>query len=246
MRQQKRGVIFNCFSPPIMLATLVLEFGLAIYSVWRYKMTTITRLIMSLLVALATFQLAEFFVCTGYAHHASLWSRLGFVAISTLPALGIHAIHVLADKPGRRLVQFGYVTMALFVVIFLALPATFTGYQCTGNYVIFQVRPYIGGFYYVYYFGWLFMTIGLGMRWANQLRAVGKTARTKLQTVQGIILGYLVFLIPAMLANVINPSTRRGIPSIMCGFAVLYALILGLYILPRVGTKRLTKRVKEV
>jgi len=53
-----------------------------------------------------------------------------------------------------------------------------------------------------------------------------------------LVLGYLVFLIPTALANSVKPETRRGIPSIMCGFAVLYAIILALYILPKVGARR--------
>jgi hypothetical protein len=36
-------------------------------------------------------------------------------------------------------------------------------------------------------------------------------------------------------ANTVKPETRQGIPSVMCGFAVLFALILAGYILPRAG-----------
>jgi hypothetical protein len=37
----------------------------------------------------------------------------------------------------------------------------------------------------------------------------------------------------------IKPEARRGIPSVLCGFAVLYALILALYIMPKAEkTKR--------
>ena len=61
----------------------------------------------------------------------------------------------------------------------------------------------------------------------------GRLAIARLQTVRGLIIGYLIFLVPTALANSIKPSTRRGIPSIMCGFAVLFALIMTLYILPR-------------
>jgi hypothetical protein len=49
-----------------------------------------------------------------------------------------------------------------------------------------------------------------------------------------MVLAYLSLLVPTTTVNLINPETVRGIPSIMCGFAVIFALILGLYILPRV------------
>ena len=215
---------------------MVVETALAIYTVWRYKMTTITRLIMLMLVGLAVFQLAEFAVCTGFGSLPGQdWSRLGFVAIAALPALGLHTMHVLADKPGRRLVNLNYAMMGTFMVAFLAFPAAFNSYQCTGNYVIFHLRETFGGLYYLYYFGWLFTAIALGVQWANEFKAEGKKALKKLQTVQAMVAGYLVFLIPVTVANVVNPSTRAGIPSIMCGFAVILALILGFYILPRVG-----------
>jgi len=54
------------------------------------------------------------------------------------------------------------------------------------------------------------------------------------EALYGMIIGYLVFLLPTAIANTISPETMAGIPSIMCGFAVLFALILFFYIIPRV------------
>lgn len=221
-----------------MLATLTIETVLAIYTIWRYKMTTLTRLITGLFVGLATFQLAEYFVCTGYGLSAERWSRLGFIAITFLPPLGLHLMHVLANKPKRRLVIASYVTMAGYIGIFSFYHAAFEGHQCTGNYVIFQIGQRLGGLYYVYYFGWLFAGISLGVRWANQLQDKGKKYVKQLETVRGLIVGYLVFLVPVALANVVEPQSRRGIPSIMCGFAVILAFILAGYVLPRVGEEK--------
>jgi hypothetical protein len=233
-QNQQKGIQLNCFSPPVMLATLIIETLLAIYTVWRYKMTPLTRLVVITLLALASFQLAEYFVCTGYGLHAEQWSRLGFVMIAALPPLGLHIMHVLADKPRRRLVAVAYATMIGFMVFFLTYHTAFIGHECTGNYVIFQLGPKMGGWYYVYYFGWLAAGIGLGAKWANQLmKQTGQAARRRLATVRAMIIGYLVFLLPVALANAVKPQTRRGIPSIICGFAVLLALILVLYILPR-------------
>lgn len=230
-----KGVQFNCFSPPVMLATLIIEFSLTIYTVWRYKLDVLGRLITIMLVALATFQLAEYFVCTGIGSMAAPWSRVGFVAITALPPISLHLMHVLAGKPQRRLAYGAYATMAAYMGFFLLSPGTFTGHQCTGNYVIFQFTANVTGTYSVYYFGLLLSGLGLGFRWANELKDKGKAAVKQLQTVQGFILGYLVFLVPSAMAMVINPAVRRGIPSVLCGFAVLLALVLVLYILPKAG-----------
>lgn len=233
---------FNCFSPPVMVATLIIEFVLALYTIWRYKLTPLTRLVALALVALATFQLAEYFVCTGYGASAEGWSRLGFAAITTLPPLGLHILHQLAHKPKRKLVVAAYVTMVGFIALFLSYTTAFIGHQCTGNYVIFQIGDAMAGVYGAYYYGWLVIGIGLGIRWANELLKQGNNARTKLETVRGLIIGYLVFLVPTAVSNTVSPATRRGIPSIMCGFAVLFALILVLYVMPRSGTKHRSSR----
>ncbi len=220
-----------------MVATLVIELSLAAYTIWRYKMSTVTRLITALLVALATFQLAEYYVCTG-GSHAEQWSRLGFVAITALPPMGLHLMHVIAGKPNRKLVGFGYGTMVGFSAFFLASQAAFIGHQCTGNYVIFQFSPNVTGAYGMYYYGWLLAGIGLGFHWVNELREQGKFYLKRLESVRALVAGYFVFLVPTAIANTIRPETRRGIPSVMCGFAVLLALILALYILPRMAEKK--------
>lgn len=235
---KSKSLVLNCFSPPVMLATLAIEGSLAGYALWRYKLTSVTKLIVALLLALGTFQLAEYLVCTGYGANAENWSRLGFVAITALPPLGVHIMHELAGKPKRALVNTAYATMAGFMVFFLTYKTAFIGHQCTGNYVIFQLGNQISGLYSMYYYGWLFVGITLGIHWANELREQGKASIKKLETVKALLIGYLVFLVPVAVANTIRPETRRGIPSIMCGFAVLLAMILALYILPRVGEIR--------
>lgn len=246
-RNKTESTALNCFSPPVMIATMVIEVSLAVHTLWRYKMSNLVRLTVITLVTLATFQLTEFFVCTGSVGHVISWSRFGFAAITLLPPLGLHLIHVIADKPGRRLVRTAYVTMAAFVVFFLAFPGVFDSYQCTGNYVIFHLRPRAGGVYWVYYFGWIITSMFLAFKWLGELeKAVkaGEKAQNTVRATQGMIAGWLIFIVPTALANVINPTSRQGIPSVMCGFAVFFALILALYIVPRAAEpKRPNKTV---
>ena len=82
---------FGCFSPPVMIATFVIEIALAVYVNWRYKFNNITKLAISILFFLAVFQLAEYNVCEGSFGIDSLsWARVGYVAITMLPPLGFH------------------------------------------------------------------------------------------------------------------------------------------------------------
>jgi hypothetical protein len=232
---------FNCFSPPVMVATLIVESVFAVYTLWRYTMTTATRLVVTSLIALATFQFAEYHVCTGFGINAGDWSRLGFAAITTLPPLGLHLLHVLGHKPKRRLVVLSYILMAGFIFYFLTYAAAFAGYQCTGNYVIFQIGVRPAMVYALYYYGLLLAGVYLGLQWSKDFMSEGRAALTKLQTTRALIIGYLVFLVPTALANSVAPAARRGIPSIMCGFAVLFALILSLYVMPKIGKKRVAR-----
>lgn len=236
--QRRSPTQFNCFSPPVMVATMIVEVSLAVYTVWRYKLNNLVRLVTVMLVGLAVFQLAEYFVCTGFGAMAVPWSRVGFVAITALPPLGLHIMHQLAGKPQRRLVNTAYATMAAYMVLFLVTPEIFVGHVCTGNYVIFQFTANITGLYTVYYFGWILTGIGLGFKWANELMAKGKSKLRQLESVQGLILGYLIFLIPSAISMIVRPDARRGIPSVLCGFAVLLAFTLTAYILPRAAERR--------
>jgi hypothetical protein len=236
MKRRPGGTTFNCFSPPVMIATMVIESILAIYTVWRYKLDRVVKLAFVTLLMLASFQLAEFFVCTGSIGHASTWSRIGFAGIATLPPLGLHLMHVVAGKSNRRLVRTAYGTMAAFIIFFLAFPAVFENYQCTGNYVVFHLRPRAGGIFWVFYMGWLATATVLGIRWANEFMKQHESR--KLNAIRGLIVGWLAFLVPTAVANMVSPASREGIPSVMCGFAVLFALILVLYILPRAAQLR--------
>lgn len=240
MKKSTGSTQFNCFSPPVMLATLFVEFSLAIYTLWRYKLSSVAKLIGTLLVMLGTFQLAEYFVCTGYGISAEQWSRVGFAAITTLPPLGLHLLHMAADKPGRKVVYASYFTMTAFIAFFLSYHMAFIGHQCTGNYVIFQIGRTMAIVYGLYYYSLLTIAGFLALRWVRELKIKGLKKTKRLESVRALIVGNLVFLIPTAIANTVRPETRAGIPSIMCGFAVLYSLILALYVAPRLLAQKET------
>ena len=83
-----------CFSPAVMLATLTIEIILAIYTFWKYKLNAMTRIVIMLLICLALFQWAEYNVCEGAIFLDNLgWAKLGYIAITMLPPLGIHLIY---------------------------------------------------------------------------------------------------------------------------------------------------------
>jgi hypothetical protein len=232
MAKNKKPML-TCFSPPVMLATFAIEIILLIAVLVTKKLNRTTRLVCAALFALAFFQLCEYFVCGGLGVNSALWSRMGFIAITTLPPLGLHIMFSIAGKKSKFVVPAGYTLMALWILIFGFTENAFTNHQCVSNYVIFNLHQYVGYAYSAYYYGLLLLGILLAMRFGEQAK---KPAQK--EALYGMIVGYLVFLVPTAVVNTINPQTMAGIPSIMCGFAVIFALILFFYVLPRTTTKK--------
>ncbi len=224
MFKKYQGKLY-CFSPPVMLFTFVLEFGLAFYAIWRYKLTTVTRLAFVTLLALGTFQLTEYLTCGGLGLSHPTMVRIGYASITLLPALGIHMIVTLAGKKLPMLVATAYATCVLFVAFFLFANGAVGAEACYANYAVFYSHEFGGRPFMYYYYGWLLIGGYLAYRWSLQ-----QPKRKK--ALAGMTFGYAAFIVPTTAFNLIDPSTIRGIPSIMCGFAVLFAIALVVIVLP--------------
>lgn len=233
MRYLKPGSLY-CFSPPVMLATFAIEIGLAAYALYRYRSDKLAKLCIAILSLLAIFQLAEFNVCEGSLGIDSLtWSRVGYVCITFLPVLGIHALLTIAKRSSPMLVRGLYALATVFAAYFLTVGHGLTASVCTGNYVIFEVNPHINTLYMLYYYG--LEVFALYTAWSLASRAKQKKPRRALY---GFAVGYLCLLVPTTTVNIIDPDTIRGIPSIMCGFAVLLALAIVFVVLPNAAKPR--------
>jgi hypothetical protein len=222
-----------CFSPPIMLATFIIEIVFAIYVIARYKLTLISRLAVAILLGLAIFQLAEYNVCeTAWGVDSLTWARIGYVAITFLPPLGLHLATRLAGQKQPLLVGLAYLTGIAFALFFLFSGYGMTGQECLGNYVIFSIAPWAVKLYAAYYYGFLAMSVIYSWKASK-----GVKSESKKQALIALAIGYLAFIIPTTAANIIDPSTTAGIPSIMCGFAVILAIVLTLVVVPRAHQK---------
>jgi hypothetical protein len=210
---------FYCFSPAVMLATFIIEAAFALYAIWRYKMTTTTRLVVAILACLATFQAAEYMICGGIGIQAGTWSRLGYSAITLLPPLGIHLVLTIAKKRNPILLTAAYSSAVAFVAFYAFATMGISGHTCYANYAVFDVHAASSLPYGLYYYGWLFVGVGLALNYASKMSKYAKALRS-------LAVGYSAFIIPTAAVNLIDPSTISGIPSIMCGFAVILAFIL--------------------
>lgn len=223
-----------CFSPPVMLATFFIEIICAIYVVAKYKLTAITRIAAALLIGLAVFQLAEYNVCEGAFGVDSLtWARIGYVAITALPPLGLHLALMIAGVRRPQLVVMGYLSGLAFASVFLFAGHGMGAQQCLGNYVIFSIASWAVIPYFIYYYGWLLVTVGLCIKFG--MAAKRHNQKAALYTLAA---GYAAFIVPTTAVNIIDPSTTAGIPSIMCGFAVILAVVLTGFVIPRYYRKK--------
>ena len=227
-----------CFSPPVMLATFLIEFGLLFYVLWRYQLTTLTRLITVFIASLGTFQLSEYMLCGGLGLGHIEWVKLGFISITLLPVLGLHITATIAKVSVRPLLYVAYASAAAFVAYFALIGGADIIRECAPNYAILQLGETASFVYGAYYYGWLLATIALASFWARQ-------KPKKATILRWMVAGYAVFIIPTSLANLIDPSTILAIPSIMCGFAVLCAIILVWQVLP-LSKNPLRQKVKSL
>jgi len=214
-----------CFTPTVMLVTFVIETILAIYVYMRYGKSRFGKTAALILLLLATFQLAEHRVCAD--SYALLWSRIGFIAITLLPILGLYLVSLVSHK--THFLRLGYILTAGFIIYFLFVPETITGALCGGNYVIFNTGQSLYWLYALYYFGFLLLGIWEALERIHQAR----TGTVIKKTLFWIIIGYLSFMLPMAIVYAVIPSSRLAVTSIMCGFALIFAFVLAFKIVPR-------------
>jgi hypothetical protein len=206
-----------------MLATLLLEFGLAIYTLFRYRRGIFAKVAAAILVCLGIFQFSEYQICS--ANVPLVWSRVGLVVITLLPVLGLYLVSLINHN--RHFLRFGYIIALLFVLVFIFVPKNTIMPVCGGNYVIFHGPQELYRFYGAYYFGFLMLAIweSLAMHHTRSIRAR--------RVLRLIVAGYLSFMLPMAIMYALYAPARWAVASIMCGFAIIFALILALKVVPK-------------
>lgn len=220
-----------------MLATFLIELILAVYILWRYKANAITKLVVAILGLLAVFQLAEYTICGGLGISGDMWSRIGFIAITMLPPLGLHLASEISGETKKYFVWAGYTSAIMFSTFFMVVADAVNKQTCGGNYIIYVVHQDIAWLYGVYYYGLLIAAV----IYAWLQLGVMKNNKNKKALIL-LLVGYILFLAPTTTVNLINPATIQAIPSIMCGFAVLLAFVLSFGVVPEVATQKVKNK----
>ncbi|HCR56052.1 TPA: hypothetical protein DIV49_03695 [Candidatus Saccharibacteria bacterium] len=216
----KKSLTLYCFSPPVMLATFAVEIMFAVYVLYRYKLTKMAQIMVTILICLATFQGAEFVLCGGLGLSGIDWARVGYGAITLLPPLGLHLAYEIAGKKSDYFLKAAYGSAIAFLAYYTFSSFAMSNTVCYANYVIFDTDSLGAKLYGIYYYGWLLTGIYFAHKWASSMKKQRKTA------LYALIAGYVSFMLPTALVNIMDASTVAAIPSIMCGFAVILAIVL--------------------
>lgn len=212
-----------CFTPMVSLATFFIEFGLAFYIIYNYKQTVFSRLVVILLLMFGLFQLAEFALCI--LPNTLPWAKIGAASITLIPIIALHIVTLITRK--SILLWLGYILGSFFIFFILSSPYLVLETLCTGNFVIFDPTNSMYRFIYFSYY-MVFVLMGVWLL----IKAI-LNRKSDYQLLIWSLISYLCILVPTLIANILVPYTRDGIPSIMCGFAVLTAIIVVVKVLPR-------------
>jgi hypothetical protein len=150
--------------------------------------------------------------------------KVGFIGTAFLPALGLHLVHLINNRQYKILVWVGYVLAILAIMaIFLTNNESFL-HECVGRFVAFKVGTLTGKIYFLYY------ALVIGISFVLLFVNIYKKINTKLNIYTTA--AFLVFIVPALVLFFASQVPYSGLPSVMCGFAILAAIILTAKILP--------------
>ena len=217
-----------------MIATAAIELSLAAYTLYRYSISPhgtkrssqgrFANVAAAMLFLLAIFQISEYQICR--EEHGLFWSRFGLVAITLLPIVGLYLVSLISRK--QHFLRLGYAIAAASVFVVILAPKSIISSFCGGNYVIFSGPEELFRFYSAYYFG--FLVLGI---WESVEALNANSSKRKRRLLEWMIVGYLSFMLPTGIVYAAYAPARLAVASIMCGFAVILAVILTFEIVPK-------------
>ena len=219
-KNSEKIVTLYCFTPLATLVTFVVEIIFAIYVFLKYKSGPFARVAILILVFLGLFQLSEYLICK--TNHNELFTKIGYISITLLPPLGINLVELATGK--KMFSKISYAFAGIFSIIIIFVPV-FMSTACPGKFVVFTNLPAFDIFYSIYYYVLLAISIILLL--------YGITQNNKNRNLLAWILtGYGSFIVPTVVLYLVEKVTRYTVVSIMCGFAILLAVIIVAKILP--------------
>jgi len=209
-----------CFTPSISLSIFLIEWVLGFIVLSKRPKNALRKmytLAAVLLFFLGAHQFTQFMFCV--SGDFELWGTLGFLAYNFLPAIGLHWAHALIKRKAGMF--YVYFLPVIFSLIAIMTPNFVREAGCSSYFITAEHSwtGIIAGIYDMYYFGFIIYTAYLMFK---AYMAKGKDWKI----VRVGFIGILAFTVPTFILVEVFPSLHIMFPSILCEFAVLFALCL--------------------
>ncbi len=215
-----------CFTPTISLLTALFEWSVAVFLLYRYKGSVLTRFFAVFLFVLGFYQFTEFLLCI--TPYASFFARLGFATYTFLPALGVHfSAYYTGAKKVLKTVPYLYALPVAFGLFSFLEPGFVLHASCQSVFVFVETLLFSPVYvlhsvlYYAYYFGYIAVALVLlVMHLAHK--------HSKLEGALDLVMLFAIIFsaLPPLLLAVIIPSLGLVFPSMYCQFAILFAILV--------------------
>jgi len=212
------------YSPLLSIITVIFEILLILWAFIRGKRNKIIFATCAILLLLSIYQILEVFVCMNPAG-SIFFSRLGFLVITWLPALGLLLICFLFPYRSKILLRFVQLMLLSSFILNLWILSDHNFVRGTVCRIVFasysSPMPQFMIYGAYYQLGLLSMIIwsALGIIKSPEYRG-----RLKLGQ---ILFGTILFVFPAMMVVIAFPPAKGSLTSALCHFALFLALFLG-------------------
>lgn len=207
-----------CFTPTISFTIFAIEWilGFIVLS-WMPKkgnVRAVYGLAAVILFVLGFYQFTQYMFCI--SGNFILWGTIGFLTYNFLPAIGVHFGHSLLKKKSN--IVWIYVIPIVFSFIAILTPNFVSMGSCDRYYITVEHSWHdtMSLLYGAYYFGFIAYMIYL-------LNFELKKSKSDSAALVGLI-GILSFTIPTFILVIIFPALNIAFPSILCEFALLFAI----------------------
>jgi hypothetical protein len=211
----------NGYSPILSLVTAAVEVAAGVWALRSPGRAAVRWPVAALQFVLAGYQLAEVFIC---AHpEDTLLARLAFVDVVWLPPMALTLLLTLSG--GAGLARVGVRTAwgaAAGLAAWMAVDRSFVvGTVCQVVLATYEhgtpFHHLFGAFYELCLGGIVF---GAAFALPRVADAIDRAHISDLQ------IGVLSFMVPAMLTQIVWDELDPSLPSIMCHYALLFAIML--------------------
>jgi hypothetical protein len=192
--------------------------------------------IVGLLSLLQLYQLSEWLICIGV--NENMTGRIAYVIITFLPPLGYYL--------STRIVQWkfpdywiGFAAATAFSLYYLITPNSVDLIDCNPLYAIYRYD--LSLYYGIYYIGILVYSILFLVA-----HMIWKREKIERRLSILLLIGYVSFLVPMYLMVLIDSTFINTITSIMCKYALLLVVTLGIFSFVKPKMNKKDKNIESI